>query len=172
VAAVAAGHLAGMPDAPDTRHDDSSLTIGELSRLTGTKPTTIRWYEQEGVLHPSRRTAGGHRVYGGDHLRRLGFVRHARELGFPIAAIRDLLGFAATPQADCGRAHAIATAQVADIDRRLRRLVALRAEVARMAETCSGGAATECRILETLADYGHGHCADPAHGVDEPRKPS
>lgn len=150
------------PDPPVAR-----LTIGELSRLTGTKPTTIRWYEQEGLLPPAGRTAGGHRAYSGEHLRRLGFVRHARELGFPMPAIREMLELAAHPQADCGSAHAIATAQVADIDRRLRRLAALRAEVMRMAEACAGGAASECRILETLSDFGHGHCGDPGHGADE-----
>ena len=51
------------------------LTIGELSRLTGVKATTIRWYEQEGLLPPPLRTEGGHRVYDGEHLRRQG-VHH------------------------------------------------------------------------------------------------
>jgi DNA-binding transcriptional MerR regulator len=139
------------------------LSIGELARATGVKPTTIRWYEQEGWLPPPSRTGGGHRSYGEAHLRRLGFIRHARELGFDSQAIRALLDLAEHPGADCGAAHALAIAQIAAIDARMRRLAALRAELARMAESCAGGVIGDCRVIETLADFGHGHCSDPGH---------
>ncbi|MBR0665879.1 helix-turn-helix domain-containing protein [Roseomonas hellenica] len=148
----------------------TTLSIGELARATGVKATTIRWYETEGLLPPPARTEGGHRVYGTAHRDRLGFIRHARELGFPMPAIRDLLDLAAHPDRDCNMAHAVATAQVTAIDAKLRQLTALRAELARMAEACAGGAAGHCRILETLADHAHGHCADPSHG-DPARTP-
>jgi len=141
------------------------MSIGEVARATGVKPTTIRWYEQEGWLPPAARTEGGHRAYGEAHLRRLGFIRHARELGFESAAIRALLDLASHPDADCGQAHDLATAQIQDIDARLRRLTALRAELERMATGCVGGVVGDCRIIETLADFGHGHCDDPAHGA-------
>ncbi len=141
-----------------------SLSIGELSRATGVKATTIRWYEREGWLPAPARTEGGHRAYGQAHLRRLGFIRHARELGFGSEAIRALLRLADRPAAACAEAHALATAQIAEIDARLRRLAALRTELERMATSCAGGVVGECRIIETLADFGHGHCADPAHG--------
>jgi DNA-binding transcriptional MerR regulator len=153
---------------PEASRNPPRYAIGEVGRLAGVKPTTIRWYEQEGLLPPPLRTTGGHRVYGADHLRRLGFIRHARELGFPMPAIRALLGLAASPQADCAAAHAIATAQIAAIDERVRRMAALRAELARMAESCAGGVAAECLILETLADFEHGHCADAGHGQAPP----
>lgn len=141
------------------------LSIGDLSRATGVKPTTIRFYEGEGLLPRPDRTDGGHRDYGEDHLRRLGFIRHARELGFAMEPIRALLALAADAGADCGRAHLLATEQVAEIDHRLRRLEALRAELVRMAEACEGGTVAECRIIETLADFGHGRCKDPHHGA-------
>lgn len=141
------------------------LSIGELARATGVKPTTIRWYEQEGWLPPAARTEGGHRAYGQAHLRRLGFIRHARELGFESAAIRALLDLADHPQADCSAAHRLATAQMREIDARLRRLAALRAELERMATSCAGGVVGECRVIETLADFAHGHCEDPGHGA-------
>ena len=141
----------------------TSLTIGDLSRTTGVKPTTIRWYEAEGWLPPPARTAGGHRAYGETHLRRLGFIRHARELGFTMTAIRDLLDLADRPSADCGAVHAIAMAQISEVDARMKRLVALRAELERMATACVGGVVGDCRIIETLADFTHGHCADPGH---------
>lgn len=140
------------------------LSIGDLARATGVKPTTIRWYEAEGLLPPPARTEGGHRAYGRAHLDRLGFIRHARELGFGLPAIRDLLSLADRPDADCAAVHAIATEQIDEIDSRLRRLTALRAELSRMAESCTGGTVDVCRIIETLADFTHGHCLDTAHG--------
>ncbi len=141
------------------------LSIGELARRTGVKPTTIRWYEQEKLLPAPLRSEGGHRVYAQDHLRRLGFIRHARELGFAMPAIRSLLGLVEHPADDCATAHAIATAQIAEVDSRLRRLTALRAELTEMAENCQGGTARDCRILETLADFDHGHCLDHSHAA-------
>lgn len=143
-----------------------TYAIGDLSRATGVKTTTIRWYEQEGWLPPPARTAGGHRAYGAAHLRRLGFIRHARELGFESDAIRALLDLADRPDADCAQVHALATEQIAEIDARLRRLAALRAELARMATSCEGGVVGECRIIETLADFAHGHCIDASHGSE------
>lgn len=143
----------------------AGLSIGDLSRATGVKPTTIRFYEGEGLLPRPARTGGGHRDYVEDHLRRLGFIRHARELGFSTDAIRALLALASDGAAACEQVHALATEQVAEIDHRIRRLEALRAELVRMAEGCVGGTVADCRILETLADFGHGHCADPNHGA-------
>jgi len=144
---------------------NGTYSIGELARATGVKPTTIRWYEQEGWMPPPARTEGGHRAYSEAHLRRLGFIRHARELGFESEALRALLALADRPDADCAAAHALATAQIAAIDARLRRLQALRAELQRMATSCAGGVVGECRVIETLADFTHGHCDDPAHGA-------
>lgn len=149
----------------------TGLSIGDLSRATGVKATTIRFYEGEGLLPRPARTEGGHRAYDDDHLRRLGFIRHGRELGFSMEAIRALLALAADADADCGRAHALATEQVAEIDHRLRRLEALRAELVRMAEGCVGGTVAGCRIIETLADFGHGHCGNPDHGAGTVGRP-
>ena len=142
-------------------------SIGELARRTGVKATTIRWYEQEGLLPEPLRSEGGHRLYDEGHLHRLGFIRHARDLGFSMPAIRALLDLAARPHAPCAEAHALARAQIAAVDSRLRRLQALRTELVNMAERCAGGEAQGCRILETLADFDHGHCQEPAHGVAE-----
>ena len=112
--------------------------IGDLVRATGVKPTTLRWYEQEGWLPPPGRTEGGHRAYGEAHLRRLGFIRHARELGFESHAIRALLDLADRSGADCGQAHALAMAQICQIIARLLLLAALRTELQRMATSCEG----------------------------------
>ncbi|WP_338665942.1 helix-turn-helix domain-containing protein [Pararoseomonas sp. SCSIO 73927] len=150
----------------------AGMTIGELSGLTGVKATTIRWYESEGWLPPPARTEGGHRSYGDAHLRRLGFIRHSRELGFSMEDIRSLLNLADRPGDDCSAAHAIAVAHIAEVDARMRRLEALRGELERMASQCAGGQAGECRIIETLADFGHGHCEVPDHGHAVDRRSS
>lgn len=141
-----------------------SLSIGDLGRRTDCKVQTIRWYEEIGLLPPPARTAGGHRVYGRQHLARLDFIRHARELGFPLDAVRALLALSDRPDRPCEEAHALASTQLALVEDKMRRLDALRIELTRMTDACSGGVAAECRILETLADHSHGHCARPDHG--------
>ena len=85
-------------------------SIGDLGRLAHCKVQTIRWYEEVGLLPAPARTAGGHRTYGQAHLQRLDFIRHARELGFEVDAIRQLLGLADEPDRPCHEADAIARA--------------------------------------------------------------
>jgi len=145
----------------------ASLSIGDLGRRTHCKVQTIRWYEQVGLLPPPARTAGGHRTYGGEHLARLDFIRHARELGFPLDAVRALLALSNKPDGPCNDAHALASAQLTLVEDKLRRLEALRIELTRMTDACRGGAVAECRILETLADHSHGHCASPDHAGED-----
>lgn len=142
----------------------ATLSIGELARHTGCKVQTIRWYEEVGILPVPSRTAGGHRAYGRGHLERLDFIRHAREFGFPLNAIRALLNLASRPdQPSCEAAHEIACAQLANVESKLKRLDVLRAELAHMVETGCRGAPADCRILATLADHDHGHCLTAAH---------
>ena len=144
------------------------MSIGDLSRRTHCKVQTIRWYEEVGLLPVPARTASGHRSYELAHLERLDFIRHARELGFPLAAVRDLLALTERPDRSCEQAHAAASAQLAVVEEKLRRLDALRVELLRLTDACRGGSAGECRILETLADHSHGHCASPDHAEGAP----
>jgi DNA-binding transcriptional MerR regulator len=137
------------------------LTIGVLSKRTGVKVPTIRYYEHIGLMPPVPRTESGRRSYGGEDLQRLGFIRHARNLGFEIEEIRQLIALAGQPERPCADADAIARRHLATIDDRISRLSALRGEIARMVEQGPHGAIGECRVIEVLAD--HGLCADPAH---------
>jgi DNA-binding transcriptional MerR regulator len=77
---------------------DEQLRIGDLATTTATKVETIRYYERIGLLPTPRRTSGNYRAYSRRHLERLSFIRHARELGFPIEAVRDLLRLADDPE--------------------------------------------------------------------------
>lgn len=133
-----------------------NLPIGELSRRTGVKVPTIRFYEQIGLLAAPPRTDGNQRRYGKPEVERLNFIRHSRELGFEVEDIRELLEMAASPQASCHQADSIARNHLTEIDRRIASLTALRGELTRMVEECGHGRICDCRIIEVLAD--HGEC--------------
>lgn len=133
-----------------------SFTIGEAARASGVKVPTIRYYEEIGLLPSPPRTGGGRRAYGAEDLRRLAFIRHARELGFEIDAIRTLLKLQDDPGQSCAAADALARDHLSAVDRRIASLTALRDELARMVEGCSHGHVATCRVIEVLAD--HGEC--------------
>jgi DNA-binding transcriptional MerR regulator len=139
-----------------------NLAIGDLARETGVKITTIRFYESIGLLPLPPRSAAGRRVYGEAHLRRLNFVRHARDLGFEVEAIRELLTLSDQPDQSCARVDAIARQHLEDVEDKIARLTLLRTELARMVTACGHGSVGDCRILDTLAD--HGRCATD-HGA-------
>ena len=129
------------------------LTIGALATRTGTKVQTIRYYEEIGLMPEPGRTEGGQRRYGADDLDRLSFIRHARQLGFPLGAIRELLDLGDHPNRPCEEADTIARRHLKQVERRIARLNALRTELRRMVRECGGGRAAECRVLEVLRDH-------------------
>ena len=133
------------------------ISIGELSVRTNVKVPTIRYYEQIGLLAAPPRSEGGQRRYGAEEVERLNFIRHARELGFDLDDVRELLAMSATPQASCHQADSIAKAHLREVDRRIDKLKMLRGELSRMIDECGHGRICDCRIIEVLAD--HGHCA-------------
>lgn len=131
--------------------------IGEAARQSGVKAPTIRYYEQIGLLPSPRRSEGNRRRYEIADLRRLAFIRHARELGFEVDAIRALLSLQDNPDQFCAAADEIARARLAEVERRIASLTALRAELERMVRECGSGKIAECRVIETLADRSHVH---------------
>lgn len=130
-----------------------NFAIGELSTRTGVKIPTIRYYEQIGLVAAPPRSEGGQRRYGSTEVDRLNFIRHARELGFEVEDIRELLAMNERPQASCHQADSIAQAHLLEIDRRIASLQALRGELSRMIEECGHGRVCDCRIIEALADH-------------------
>ena len=137
--------------------------IGALAKSSGCSIQTIRWYEQAGLLPPPHRTEGGRRLYDDKTAARLAFIRHARELGFSLDAIRELLTLTDDPERSCSAADAIAHRHLAEIEGRIARLSALRTELKRMIKACGGGRIAECRVIEVLADHDHSHCLTPDH---------
>jgi DNA-binding transcriptional MerR regulator len=129
------------------------LSIGTLSRRTGTKVQTIRYYEQIGLMREPGRSEGGQRRYHEADLDRLAFIRHARQLGFALDAIRELLAMADEPQRSCADADSIARRQLVQVEQRILRLEALRTELERMIAQCYGERVADCRVLEVLRDH-------------------
>lgn len=136
------------------------VSIGQASKASGIKAPTIRYYEQIQLLPSPPRSEGNRRLYDADDLRRLRFIRHARELGFEIEPIRELLALAGDPSRPCLSADSIARSHLADIDHKIARLTALRTEVARMTE-CAQDSAANCRVIEVLGD--HSGCLHDRH---------
>ena len=135
------------------------VTIGEAARDSGVKVTTIRFYEERGLLPAPPRSEGGQRLYAARDLARLRFIRHARDLGFGMEAIRGLLELSAHPDQPCATADRLAEERLADVRRRIDALKGLEAELERMLAACRGGQAERCAVLESLAD--HAHCRGP-----------
>ncbi|WP_297771582.1 helix-turn-helix domain-containing protein [uncultured Roseovarius sp.] len=129
------------------------LTIGTLAKRTGTKVQTIRYYEQISLMPEPERTEGGQRRYRVADLDRLAFIRHARQLGFSLEAIRELLDLSDSPESSCADVDAVAQRQLREVEARIARLNALRVELRRMIAECNSNRVADCRILEVLRDH-------------------
>jgi Cu(I)-responsive transcriptional regulator len=127
------------------------LTIGRLASATGVNVETIRYYERAGLIAPPARTEGNYRSYREDDVVRLRFIRRTRGLGFSLDQVRALLGIAVQQDRDCGTVDAIATAHLAEVDRKITDLMALRRELADAVASCAGGTVAECRILDAFS---------------------
>ena len=139
------------------------FSIGDLATRSGTKVETIRYYEKAGLMPQAARTTGNHRAYTLAHADRLAFIRHSRELGFSLDSIRTLLSLSDDPDRPCAQVDVIARTHLGEVRRRIDRLQALEAELARMVEACGCGRVAEGRVIGVLADHTHAHCLTPDH---------
>ncbi|MCZ0963797.1 MerR family transcriptional regulator [Paracoccus benzoatiresistens] len=138
------------------------LSIGKLSAVTGVKVPTIRYYEEIGLLPEAERSAGNQRLYGVKAQERLAFIRHSRELGFPLDDIRELLSLSDQPDMSCAAADVIATRQLGSVKDRIMRLRALQQELERMLTQCAQGTISDCKVIEALGN--HENCLHASHG--------
>jgi DNA-binding transcriptional MerR regulator len=129
-------------------------SIGDLSRRTGVKVPTIRYYEQMGLISAPDRTEGNQRRYERTDLDRLTFIRHARDLGFSIEAIRELLALSRHPEEPCGTADKIAREQLADVRDKIAKLRKLEDELTRIASHCESHTVGDCYVIRALSDHG------------------
>ena len=127
------------------------MKIGELAAATSTKVETVRYYEKIGLLAPPARTSANYRAYGSEHLARLSFIRRARDLGFTLEAVRELLTLSDDRSKSCEAVDTIARTHLIEIDRKIGDLKALRSELSRVLSSCSHGTVDDCKNIGTLA---------------------
>jgi MerR family mercuric resistance operon transcriptional regulator len=129
------------------------VRIGELARAAGVGVETVRFYERRGLLPASERTVSGYRTYGAEDLERLRFIRRAKALGFELREIGELLALREDDSTSCGEVRRRAAAKVADLERRVAEVDAIRRALVRLAAECSkGGASGPCPLLRHLAE--------------------
>ena len=132
------------------------MTIGQVAKTAGVGIETIRFYEKEGLIEKPARRASGYREYGDAVIPRLRFIRRAKELGFTLREIKELLALRVQHTASCGRVKEQAEAKIADINAKVQSLRRMKRALVKLTDACDERAPTsQCPILEAL-DRNHG----------------
>ncbi|MBI0477286.1 MerR family transcriptional regulator [Sphingomonas sp. MA1305] len=126
------------------------MKIGEVARRTGLKVETVRFYEAEGLVAAPIRSGGNYRLYDRTHLERLHFIKRSRDLGFTLDQVRDLLRLANDPCGSCDGVDEMAVLHVAEIDRKLADLQALRQNIVEWGR-CDATTIADCRLIDALS---------------------
>jgi MerR family mercuric resistance operon transcriptional regulator len=130
---------------------DGMTTIGQVARQAGVGVETVRFYERKGLITQPKSPRAGYRHYSDDVVARIRFIRHAKDLGFTLSEIGELLSLRAHPRSSCVAVKVRAEEKVADIDERVRRLRRIRKTLVKLAEACDKReTSAECPILEAL----------------------
>ncbi len=130
-----------------------SLTIGAVAKRVGVAIDTIRYYEREGLLPEPLRRASGYRSYGEGTIAQLRFIRRAKQLGFTLEEIRELLALSADRQRGVKAVKQRAQERLAALEQRIVELQRVRDGLAQLVESCPGhGAPEQCPILRALTD--------------------
>ena len=127
------------------------MSIGALSRRTGTSVATIRFYEQQGLLEPAERTPSGYRQFQPETVSRLRFIERAKGLGFSLADILTLMNLEEQPGASAVDVKRAVVEKIGEIDGKLDELTRMRDSLKQLAARCDGQADLQhCPILESL----------------------
>ena len=126
------------------------MRIGELARSTGTKAETIRYYEREGILPAADRTDSNYRDYSDEHLATLTFVRRARDLGFSMTQVRELLALSDHDERPCQGVDRLVQQQLVEIERKIADLTSLNGRLQDLLRSCEADRIRDCRIVESL----------------------
>ena len=131
------------------------MTIGQLARHARVNRETVRYYERRRLLQRPSRSVTGYRVFSGDALKRLRFIRHAKMLGFSLEEIRELLALRINSIDTCERVRQRTQAKIADIDQKLESLQRMRRALSELVTACSRRRKTnDCPILNSLEANG------------------
>lgn len=126
------------------------MRIGEVSKRTGCKVETIRFYEQEGLMPPPDRSLSGYRLYRESDVERLGFISRSRGLGFTLPEVRQFIALEEDAGLSCGDVDRIARERHAQVQEKLAQLQRLERELASIVHGCKGGKRAKCEILGVL----------------------
>jgi MerR family transcriptional regulator, copper efflux regulator len=133
----------------------SILTIGQLAKAGGVGVETIRFYEREGLIEEPPRRRSGYRQYPLSAVRRVLFIRRAKELGFTLSEIQGLLSLRVASDRTCAEVRDLTRAKLLDIERRIAELQRMGAALSRVARACRGkGPTSECPLLDALDEGG------------------
>ena len=127
------------------------LTIGQVARSAGVGVETVRFYERQGLLEEPARRDSGYRQYGEDVVARLRFIKRAKELGFSLKEIKELLALRVDPDTTCAEVKRQAEAKIADVEQKIAALQRIRKALVKLTAVCQGrGPTSECPILDAL----------------------
>jgi MerR family gold-responsive transcriptional activator of gol and ges genes len=126
------------------------MSIGQAARASGVSAKMIRHYEETGLIPPARRTAAGYRTYGATDVQMLRFVRRARDLGFPMATIAELLGLWRDKARHGADVKRLASEQIDGLARKIADLQAMVATLQHLVQSCAGDDRPDCPILDRL----------------------
>ncbi len=126
------------------------VAIGRLAKNTNTNIETIRYYERVSLLPAPPRSAGGYRLYGTEHLKRLNFIRRARALGFSIGEVRTLLRLADERKRPCAEVRVVAEAHLADVRTKIADLKAMERVLKDTVARCADGTGSHCPLIDAL----------------------
>lgn len=130
----------------------TTLTIGKIAKRAGVGIETVRFYEREGLIDEPPRGPSGYRHYPESVVPRLLFIKRAKDLGFTLNEIKDLLSLRLDPDTTCADVKQRAEAKISDVEEKMRTLRRMRKALVKLTESCSGrGPIDECPILESLA---------------------
>lgn len=134
----------------------AGIQIGELSRRTGCNIETVRYYERIGLLPAPARSSGRYRLYDAGDVRRLTFVRRARELGFRLDAVRALLALSYDDgSAACAAARQLAAGHLTEVRAKIADLRAMERVLAGAVQRCAPGELPGCPIIDALSGKLH-----------------
>lgn len=133
-----------------------SLTIGEVAKQTGIGVETVRFYEKSGLIDEPPRTEAGYRQYPEDTASRVRFIRHAKELGFTLTEIKELLNLRLDPRTTCEDVRQVAEEKLRNVRAKIQSLQAIEMALGELIGACAvGGPDGECPILEALEPDWH-----------------
>lgn len=126
------------------------MNIGEASKASLVSAKMIRYYEQIGLIPPARRTDSGYRSYGEPDIHRLQFIRRARDMGFTVPEIGDLLGLWNNKSRRSADVKRLAQQHIAELERRMAAMQQIADTLKELSRCCAGDERPECPILSSL----------------------